>query len=94
MAVDFTPGVYRHYKGGTYLAMSVAYHERTAEPMVVYIQIEEVAHRNPKALQFVRPLKEWTELVSLDTPMTAHTRGPDVMPKRMPRFTLIKPLGP
>jgi hypothetical protein len=34
---EFKPGVYRHYKGEYYVALCLARHHDTGEPLVVYV---------------------------------------------------------
>ncbi len=33
---EFKPGIYRHYKGDKYVALHIARHHETNEPLVVY----------------------------------------------------------
>ncbi len=37
----FTPGVWRHYKGRTYLALGLARQDETDEVVVVYVRLYE-----------------------------------------------------
>jgi len=53
-------GVYRHYKGESYLVLGVARHSETEEAMVVYVRL--YARRGCPF--WVRPLKNFTEKVS------------------------------
>lgn len=39
-SLQFTPGVYQHYKGPKYLALFVARHSETEERLVVYMPLE------------------------------------------------------
>lgn len=32
----FKPGIYTHYKGGSYVALHIARHHETSEPVIVY----------------------------------------------------------
>ena len=34
---EFTPGLYRHYKGGLYTAICLVTHHETRKPMVLYV---------------------------------------------------------
>lgn len=54
------PGKYRHFKGGEYELLDIAWHSETLEPMVVY-----------RALYgdggvWVRPASMWNETVDKD----------------------------
>lgn len=37
MGEEFKPGIYKHYKGGTYTALQVVKHHETGERFVVYV---------------------------------------------------------
>lgn len=52
-------GYYRHYKGGVYLAESLAYCERTLTPCVVYRPLDS-------DVRFVRPISEFKEKFDFD----------------------------
>lgn len=67
-------GLYRHYKGADYQVYSLVKHSETEEELVLY-----------KALYgdyglWVRPLKMFTEMVSIDG-------------KMLPRFEFIKEIS-
>lgn len=51
--------IWKHYKGGVYRVISLATHTETNEPMVVYQSV-------PFGSVYVRPLKMWEELVTLE----------------------------
>ncbi len=51
------PGRYRHYKGGMYELLAVAYHSETLEPMVVYRALYGTGD------VWVRPASMWEESV-------------------------------
>lgn len=54
------PGeVYRHYKGDNYKVVNLALDSNTDEWAVVY----EPMYENSAAKLFVRPLKEWGEII-------------------------------
>ncbi len=52
---DLAPGRYRHYKGGLYELLAVAYHSETLEPMVVYRALYGAGD------VWVRPAVMWSE---------------------------------
>ncbi len=54
------PGRYRHYKGGEYEVLAVAYHSETLEPMVVYRALYASGD------VWVRPASMWNETILLD----------------------------
>ncbi len=53
-------GRYRHYKGGEYELVGVAYHSETLEPMVVYRALYGTREL------WVRPAAMWTETVTVE----------------------------
>lgn len=57
---EFTPGVYRHYKGRDYRLIALARHSETEEQMVVY-----QALYGEQGL-WVRPAFMWNETVFVD----------------------------
>ncbi len=54
------PGLYRHYKGGEYELLAVAYHSETLAPMVVYRALYGTRQ------VWVRPAEMWTETVTVN----------------------------
>lgn len=62
---NFPVGVYRHYKGGLYRVHTLAKLEATEEPMVVYESLED-SGEFPKGSFWVRPLKEFTQLLDAE----------------------------
>jgi hypothetical protein len=67
---DFKPGLYRHYKGGLYLALMLVHHHQTRELMVVYASLQ-YAQENGMVPHSVRPFKSplpgddsWTDIVT------------------------------
>jgi len=54
-------GLYRHYKGNAYVIEAIAHLEKTGEKMVVYRPLTETKH-------YVRPQKEFEEMIDSDTP--------------------------
>ena len=60
MLTEIRPGRYRHYKGKDYEVIAVARHSETEEEMVVYRTLY-----GDFGL-WVRPLKMFTETVSVD----------------------------
>ena len=57
---EFTPGVYRHYKGRDYRLITLARHSETEEQMVVY-----QALYGERGI-WVRPASMWNETVLVD----------------------------
>lgn len=55
-----TPGLYRHYKGGTYKVLAMVRHSETLEPMVMY-----QALYGERGL-WVRPAAMFCETVTVD----------------------------
>jgi hypothetical protein len=53
----FKPGVYKHFKGGMYLALILAKDSETLEDVVVYIPLYDNPESNTKA--WVRPLDDF-----------------------------------
>ena len=58
--MDIRPGRYRHFKGGEYEVLGVAFHSETLEPMVVYRALY-----GERGL-WVRPAAMWNEWVERD----------------------------
>ncbi len=48
----FRPGLYRHYRGGTYNALALVTHHETRAPMVIYVSLTYGTVN-------VRPLHGW-----------------------------------
>jgi hypothetical protein len=59
---SFTPGVWRHYKGNTYLALGLARQDETNEVVVVYVRLYERAGLPMST----RKLSIWNEMVEHD----------------------------
>lgn len=57
---ELQPGLYRHYKGGTYLVIGVASHSETDDLLVVYRCL------NDNDGLWVRPLAMFLETVLID----------------------------
>lgn len=77
---EFKPGVYRHFKGGTYTALFLAAHHETRVPMVVYISHSD---RGLNVRPLIRPAIEessWTDYVALSS--------------GVPRFEFLRAMGP
>ncbi len=53
-------GKYRHFKGGEYQVVDIAYHSETCEEMVVYRALYG------EGKLWVRPASMWTEMVEID----------------------------
>ena len=53
----FKPGVYKHFKGGMYLALILAKDSETLEDLVVYIPLYDNPKSNTKS--WVRPLDDF-----------------------------------
>lgn len=58
----FIPGYYQHFKGKKYLALGIAKHSETLDPLVIYISLYE----NETSQIWARPLKLFMEDVALD----------------------------
>ena len=69
-AADFTPGVYRHYKGNHYLALGLAREDETEEIVVVYTRLY------PRAglPMSTRRLSAWCESVTASPGAPAQPR--------------------
>ncbi|MGJ8685971.1 MAG: DUF1653 domain-containing protein [Spongiibacteraceae bacterium] len=65
MACSITPGRYRHYKGGEYQVLGVAFHSETEEQMVVYRPLYGAADL------WVRPLTMFTETINIEGNMVS-----------------------
>jgi len=83
--VKFIPGIYRHWKGGLYVALCVARsHEDEGEPEVIYYS-EVMKHWNR------RPLSSFQEEVSLERAREYQEEcGGEVY--KGPRFKLVASL--
>lgn len=55
-------GVYRHFKGKTYLILGIAKHSETLEDLVVYIP----QYENETAAIWVRPIESFCGSVEID----------------------------
>ena len=55
-----TPGIYRHYKGGIYRLVAVAFSEADHTPMVVY-HTQGIGLERGSGEWYVRPLTEFVE---------------------------------
>jgi len=51
----FKPGIYKHFKGNKYLALTVGKHSETLEEMVVYVSLYE----NETSQVWIRPLENF-----------------------------------
>jgi len=60
--MDLKLGIYRHYKNKDYRVIQIAKDHETLEDMVVY----ETLYINPVSKYFVRPLKEFTEMIEIN----------------------------
>ena len=49
------PGIYKHFKGGLYLVLSVGKHSETLEEYVVYISLYE----NETSQVWIRPIEDF-----------------------------------
>lgn len=59
---QFKPGVYKHFKGGEYLALFTVKHSETLEDYVVYISLYE----NKRSQTWIRPLKDFNGYKKLE----------------------------
>jgi hypothetical protein len=57
------PGLYRHFKGGTYEVLGTVLHSETQEPMVHYRRVDG---SRPAQYEQVRPASMWSERVDRD----------------------------
>ena len=60
----FTPGRYRHYKGGEYLLLGVVRHSETLEPLVLYRPLYD--NSGNSSGDWVRPYAMFFERVTID----------------------------
>lgn len=60
--MEFKPGIYQHYKGMMYLALTVAKHSETLEELVVYVALYD----NKDGKTWVRPLSMFMEEIEKD----------------------------
>ena len=58
--MEIEKGKYRHFKGGEYEVIDIAYHSETGEEMVVY----KALYGDEKL--WVRPVSMWNEIVERD----------------------------
>lgn len=58
--MEIEKGKYRHFKGGEYEVIDIAYHSETGEEMVVY----KALYGDEKL--WVRPVSMWNETVERD----------------------------
>ena len=58
--MEIKKGKYRHFKGGEYEVIDIAYHSETGEEMVVY----KALYGDEKL--WVRPVSMWNEIVERD----------------------------
>jgi len=73
----FRLGIYRHYKGGLYRALSLVAHHETRQPWVLYVSLER-GSVNIRPLQGHHGDRDgWED----------HVRGEDGL--RVPRFLLV-----
>ena len=56
---EFTPGLWRHYKGNEYLALGLARQDETGEPVVVYTRL----YPREGLPMSTRRLSIWCEMV-------------------------------
>jgi hypothetical protein len=68
------PGIYRHYKGGEYLVLTVARHSETDEALVIYMPL--YSHDAGGLVPWARPLAMFEEEVEVEG-------------RKVPRFRLI-----
>ena len=54
---DFKPGVYKHFKGGMYLALILAKDSETLDDFVVYIPLYDKPESGTRA--WIRPLNDF-----------------------------------
>lgn len=61
------PGVYRHYKGGTYRVLGMVLNENNKQPMVLYhdtLLLKDEVFMAPPGRVWVRPLDNFNEVVN------------------------------
>lgn len=59
---EFRAGIYKHYKGGLYVAYGVAYHSETEEKLIAYAPLGV----HEKSNITVRPYNMFFEVVEVD----------------------------
>ncbi len=64
MEPEIKIGLYEHFKGKKYEVIGLAHHSETMEPLVVYKTL--YSGNFPEGSLWVRPLKMFQELVSID----------------------------
>jgi len=66
------PGLYKHFKGGTYKVLQIAKHSETEELMVVYQSMQD-------GEAWVRPLSMWNQTITWQdgNPITRFTKHQD-----------------
>jgi hypothetical protein len=62
---EFTPGLWRHYKGQEYLALGIAREDETDEPVVVYVRL----YQRDGLPMSTRRLAIWSQQVESDGKM-------------------------
>ena len=55
----FVPGYYRHFKGKKYLALGLAKHSESLDPLVIYVSLYE----NETSQMWARPLDMFIDQV-------------------------------
>lgn len=89
LAPEFRPGIYQHYKGGTYAALMMVAHHETREPMVVYTSLEK---GNVQVREWKQPYPQergidaWTDVVKWE--VSIPTFDPGIT--HAPRFIFIR----
>jgi len=59
MEHEFSPGVWRHFKGNDYLALGLAREDETGDPVVVYVRL----YAREGLPMSTRKLSVWNETV-------------------------------
>lgn len=73
---ELRPGIYRHYKGGSYLVLTLALLEENQEPCVVYVSLQDDPHAPGRV--WVRTLDDFMASVTVNGLIK-------------PRFTFVSP---
>lgn len=80
----FKPGLWRHYKGGMYVALYLVHHHETRSLMVVYVSMT-LGSINVR--EWATPgADSWTDVVRVPT-----TSGGGLTYDEVPRFAYVKP---
>lgn len=60
---EIKPGVYQHFKGGTYQVLGVAQHSETGVDLVVYVVVAALRYVSGPQM-YARPVSMWSDDVT------------------------------